>query len=127
MAFGTTSRPARGAWIEMVVREVTERAEKSRAPHGARGLKLCLFPLTALPCWSRPARGAWIEIGSFAAGPVVTWSRPARGAWIEIENEDSLLSEADLSRPARGAWIEIEGPLPLKVCASVAPRTGRVD
>ena len=34
----------------------------SRAPHGARGLKLPLGSRGTLDIGSRPARGAWIEI-----------------------------------------------------------------
>ncbi len=33
----------------------------SRAPHGARGLKLCIDSDTLYGYESRPARGAWIE------------------------------------------------------------------
>ena len=57
----------------------------SRAPHGARGLKLLLLGILRINIWSRPARGAWIEMDKnlhFGNGSFL--SRPARGAWIEI-------------------------------------------
>ena len=34
------SRPARGAWIEIIPTKPEELTQTSRAPHGARGLKL---------------------------------------------------------------------------------------
>ena len=57
-----TSRPARGAWIEILVSVHGYSTEEGRAPQGARGLKSLprLTPM-ARPT-SRPARGAWIEI-----------------------------------------------------------------
>ena len=36
---GAASRPTRGAWIEMRVRSSVDRTQSRRAPHGARGLK----------------------------------------------------------------------------------------
>ena len=36
---GNMSRPARGAWIEMVLMRQTSRIIQRRAPQGARGLK----------------------------------------------------------------------------------------
>ena len=57
---------------------------ESRAPHGARGLKLRM----------------WVKVN------YKKLSRPARGAWIEMNNEDKREEESE-SRPARGAWIEI--------------------
>ena len=38
-SYQATSRPARGAWIEMEVRMNKDVKYLSRAPHGARGLK----------------------------------------------------------------------------------------
>ena len=38
------SRPAWGAWIEIVTKEVTLERRVGRAPHGARGLKYGLVP-----------------------------------------------------------------------------------
>ena len=57
-----TSRPARGAWIEI------RRATTNACRDG-----------------SRPARGAWIEIRNAPASSASPYpSRPARGAWIEM-------------------------------------------
>ena len=76
----------------------------SRAPHGARGLKLKIRE-----CLHSEIR-----------------SRPARGAWIETARINQLLF-APASRPARGAWIETVSRDLQKLLVGVAPRTGRVD
>ena len=58
------SRPARGAWVEI------------------------LLPDVKLGDWlSRPARGAWVEISLVASGSSFIMSRPARGAWVEIKTD----------------------------------------
>ena len=73
------SRPARGAWVEILLLWI--------------GSEIRL---------SRPARGAWVEIfpmgERFAA---LTWSRPARGAWVEIELPDEVI-DAMLVAPRKG-------------------------
>ena len=52
------SRPARGAWIETGIYGVMGLFSASRAPHGARGLKLDYTILIyRIPAW-RPAPGA---------------------------------------------------------------------
>ena len=56
-----SSRPARGAWIEIMP-----------------------FKFSQTPDWSRPARGAWIEICVKMQVVGKYRSRPARGAWIEM-------------------------------------------
>ena len=56
------SRPARGAWVEMLV----------------------WYESGVKPPESRPARGAWVEISHRYLLPVRYASRPARGAWVEI-------------------------------------------
>ena len=56
------SRPARGAWIEIIAAWECESWEHGRAPHGARGLKSLKWLRLCLLKRSRPARGAWIEI-----------------------------------------------------------------
>ena len=61
------SRPMRGAWIEIGVSADTAKAEKGRAPCGARGLKCNWSHTSAQPLLSRPMRGAWIEIPGAAA------------------------------------------------------------
>ncbi len=99
------SRPARGAWIETCFVPARTAACSSRAPRGARGLKLPRLRARTGESPSRPARGAWIET-SFAPteiGPIV--SRPARGAWIETSYRQREGTQ-ERSRPARGAWIE---------------------
>ena len=102
-----SSRPARGAWVE-IERFVTAsynqlcRAPQGarglkckrgrgrggcrcRAPQGARGLKSSIFAcLGIVPCGSRPARGAWVEIPCAWMRATRRRSRPARGAWVEI-------------------------------------------
>ena len=102
----------------------------SRAPYGARGLKLAVFCLVSLLFGSRPVWGAWIEI-VFQGGDL----RPdggrapygARGLkyQTQIENFCARVGRAPygarglkycghpvygrsvLSRPVWGAWIEI--------------------
>ena len=76
----------------------------SRAPRGARGLKLGNGQI------DHEGRG----------------SRPARGAWIETCKTKKELSEYT-SRPARGAWIETMDYKWLEARRKVAPRAGRVD
>ena len=55
------SRPARGAWVEIL-----RASFRIPAPR------------------SRPARGAWVEIDKGKYKPISRVSRPARGAWVEI-------------------------------------------
>ncbi len=78
----------------------------SRAPHGARGLKLLIGEVAAQQGRSRPARGAWIETRrELMVMSVALESRPARGAWIEtiiLRRSPKVFIVA----PARGAWIE---------------------
>ena len=73
------SRPARGAWIEIFPPLRCPRRWAGRAPHGARGLKY----LRRMPCRrssrSRPARGAWIEISKTADGVFPTEVAPRTG------------------------------------------------
>ena len=59
-----TSRPARGAWIEIHGVEIVDLVLLSRALHGARGLKFVGLDLLAGRALSRPAWGAWIEMSS---------------------------------------------------------------
>ena len=61
-AWRSASHPARGAWIEIIVRRKVRDEVVSH-----------------------PARGAWIEMATlYAAMCVIGLSHPARGAWIEI-------------------------------------------
>ena len=126
------SRPARGAWVEILFRIMgTKRINNSRAPQGARGLKCEKGGTTApLSFPSRPARGAWVEISSNALRRCTSPSRPARGAWVEMKMPSLSLTflsgrapqgarglkcqtwdrsgpRPPPSRPARGAWVEI--------------------
>ena len=82
------------------------RKSPSRAPQGARGLKLFVnrkfyFLLSRAP---QGARGLKYKI--FMAPVTDGASRPARGAWVEIIDEIGVL-HSNRSRPARGAWVEI--------------------
>ena len=48
------SRPARGAWVEIDMAGIAERAATGRAPQGARGLKweighVCIKALSVAP------------------------------------------------------------------------------
>ena len=79
-----TSRPARGAWVEIFEQFLSQSGSAE----------------------SRPARGAWVEIAGCSAEVRLFLSRPARGAWVEIAQKRRRYAEA-LSRPARGAWVEI--------------------
>ena len=60
--FNNESCPARGTWIEIVIVITNRSADISRAPHGARGLKLFDAYISRSRCMSCPARGTWIEI-----------------------------------------------------------------
>ena len=53
------SRPARGAWVEILFPVSKGSQAKRRAPQGARGLKLPLDKVSALPAGRAPqgARG----------------------------------------------------------------------
>ena len=55
------SRPARGAWVEIILALSRRRIRTRRAPQGARGLKSLDEFLVFLDLASRPARGAWVE------------------------------------------------------------------
>ena len=46
---GKRSRPARGAWIEILFMKSATASDLGRAPHGARGLKFCLHKVAAHP------------------------------------------------------------------------------
>ena len=128
--FNNVSRPARGAWIEIIRHCEADLHERSRPARGA-WIEICSTMLSNSCEKSRPARGAWIEIRFGAEGasqsicraprgarglkcsssPVSgVWfpkSRPARGAWIEIYQPSISVSVIMASRPARGAWIEM--------------------
>ena len=57
-----SSRPTRGAWIEIASIRAACMPIACRAPHGARGLKYCWRSRSCPTAESRPTRGAWIEI-----------------------------------------------------------------
>ena len=56
------SRPARGAWVEMLRAVYILSTSDGRAPQGARGLKFFEHHQQKEAVLSRPARGAWVEI-----------------------------------------------------------------
>ena len=98
------SRPARGAWVEIVLVSVDVDGAGGRAPQGARGLKYHLFGDGELNAGRAPqgARG-------------LKWQRPLP------------CGRKRQSRPARGAWVEIcRSRRPPRRRATVAPRKGRV-
>ena len=51
------SRPTRGAWIEIRIKDKQTELDRSRAPHGARGLKLVGSVVGETDRGSRPTRG----------------------------------------------------------------------
>ena len=69
------SHPARGAWIEMTVPNLSTQ-------------------LTG----SHPARGAWIEIAVCARIQSGAPSHPARGAWIEISEDQAIAARQQTRR-----------------------------
>ena len=125
-----SSRPIRGAWIEIDALRVVDSGTLSRAPYGARGLKflglLCLWRVrpSRAPYGARGLKYDWITTGELSTQsrapygarglkftdcqyPLQTGkSRPIRGAWIEIGSAVTRRTVA-MSRPIRGAWIEI--------------------
>ena len=144
------SRPARGGWVEMLVKAGHVEPKPCPAPHGAGGLKFALQASKPANMESRPARGGWVEIASHrqrrqtryrpaphgagglkyiafrSVAAVHGKSRPARGGWVEIAHDLPFPLCARQSRPARGGWVEIDKRrLNLPGCA-VPPRTGRV-
>ena len=58
---GRRSRPARGAWVEILSAWSRLRPASGRAPQGARGLKSRPDAPLVIAKPSRPARGAWVE------------------------------------------------------------------
>ena len=58
----SSSRPARGAWVEIKALTCFTDLGMGRAPQGARGLKSSLHLRPIRQRQSRPARGAWVEI-----------------------------------------------------------------
>ena len=75
----TLSRPARGAWVEILLDQYLDKAMQSRAPQGARGLKYVLIGLGAVRPLSRPARGAWVEMLMAAIRLVLSSVAPRKG------------------------------------------------
>ena len=81
---GARSHPSRGAWIEMIMSKTLNTPNRSRTPHGVRGLKLTINGNATAALKSHPSRGAWIEICAGYSEATETGSHPSRGAWIEI-------------------------------------------
>ena len=97
------SRPARGAWVEIVPVRVLRLGRQRRAPQGARGLKFA-------------------ETFAAAAGT----GRAPQGARGLKYNMPSQMEHGSKSRPARGAWVEIFELKSDGTSVFVAPRKGRV-
>ena len=73
------SRPARGAWIEILPLPLSLISSTGRAPHGARGLKYSHPGYNRASSMSRPARGAWIEISRILAKSPISSVAPRTG------------------------------------------------
>ena len=101
------SRPARGAWVEIGLLGGLFQNLDSRAPQGARGLK-CLLSFIQCLITSRAPQGArGLKFLTLLLTKLCKRSRPARGAWVEIVFILSSSAHSLTSRPARGAWVEM--------------------
>ena len=101
------SLPARGVWIEILLRSAAGWCFRSLP---ARGVWIEIYSRTNLAktAESLPARGVWIEIWSMSVSTRVMYpSLPARGVWIEMSTQAQCCSLTFQSLPARGVWIEI--------------------
>ena len=100
------SRPTRGAWIEILWIEDPYDQSRSRAPHGARGLKYLPTRNPEIMASRAPhgARGLKFTVKHGLISTIGRAPHGARGLKFDI-----VRSELDtgLSRPTRGAWIEI--------------------
>ena len=99
-----TSRPTRGAWIEIINAKTEEISQKSRAPHGARGLKFRRDGAAGAHDRRAPHGARGLKYAGQRGHQERCWSRPTRGAWIEMS-----VSKPMMNHPP------------------VAPHTGRVD
>ena len=121
-----SSRPARGAWIEMLHARAAHHEHARRAPHGARGLKFFdkdgpSPKASRAPHGARGLKSVWKCLWNAGA-----MSRPAWGAWIEIPSEPNSPKAERRSHPSRSAWIEMPGfPPPLWRATSRAPHGAR--
>ena len=104
-----TSRPAWGAWIEMHSMRPFAQGASSRAPHGARGLKLYLRAPPPGGISGRAPHGARGLKWRSAPGVAFTTCRAPHGArGLKYAHKHSQHINLR-SRPAWGAWIEIPG------------------
>ena len=105
--WGSTSRLARGVWVEIM--DTSERVEIAfcHASQEACELKFKFLFVNAVLDASRLARGVWVEISVTISGSPITWSRLARGVWVEIRR-GWWIFPGTMSRLARGVWVEIE-------------------
>ena len=98
------SRPARGAWVEIV-----------------------LLPLELCSIWSRPARGAWVEIGKKSHRQQTVKRRApqgARGLKCSLIEYEFIHRKGRAPQGARGLkFSQYSRVLQLQ---QVAPRKGRV-
>ena len=98
-----TSRPSRGAWIE-----------------------IRLAALTEIKSWSRPSRGAWIEISDYGAcWRLGCWSRPSRGAWIEMSDLSEEVESINGRAPRGARGLKCGSPRRDHPHRSRAPRGAR--
>ena len=125
-----SSRPARGAWVEIFSTLLFHASGSCRAPQGARGLKSASGCTRGAAAGRAPQGARGLKFFKVRHGNIAKRSRPARGAWVEIpcraaasprcssrapQGARGLKFKAMIvqtlielrSRPARGAWVEI--------------------
>ena len=119
------SRPARGAWVEIFPASVPHSGGTRRAPQGARGLKSYLRP-TKRNRLRRAPQGARGLKCPTSGGDTFDSGRAPQGARGLKSDYIVLLRSGRKSRPARGAWVEIPLIRMSASLAAVAPRKGRV-
>ncbi len=101
---GLMSHPARGAWVEIEMRD-------------DGSVKVYM---------SHPARGAWVEIRRhlpFAGAPL---SHPARGAWVEITRLSCPSLSAKSRTPQGVRGLKLLWQCAYSELMFVAPRKGCV-
>ena len=72
------SRPARGAWVEILIGAPMALTQKSRPARGA-WVEMYIIFCTSGCTWSRPARGAWVEMIDWSLWPVELYVAPRKG------------------------------------------------
>ena len=91
----------------MIMLKTLNTLNRSRTPHGVRGLKLAMAMGSSTRPASHPSRGAWIEI---PAEEFEAWAEECRtphGVRGLKCGGMAVLQHGQRSHPSRGAWIEI--------------------